>query len=84
MGSSVVRRSDSSEAFLPSCVPYLQLHVLPIKRDVFDFLGGGYEVYTDSVEEVLCEVVLCVPHKETRLPHARVADQEKLEEVVTE
>ena len=50
MSSSIVRRCQRSEPFLPCCVPNLQLDVLPVQLDGFDF-----EIHAYCVEEVLVE-----------------------------
>lgn len=77
VSTSVVRRSNSSESFLASRVPNLQLHRLAIQLNSSDF-----EVDTDSRNVGFGVGVIGESQEKTRLSNTGITDEEKLEEVV--
>ena len=69
---------NGSESFLSCGIPNLQLDGFP-----FEFNGPNFEVYADGRNVTLCVGVVGEPKQQARLSHARVTDQQELEQVVT-
>ena len=67
-----------SKSLLSCCVPNLQLDCLAFQLD-----GPDFEVYSDGGDVTLCVGVVGEPKQQARLSHARVTDQQELEQVVT-
>jgi hypothetical protein len=77
MRASVIRLSNCTKSFLTGGIPYLQLDFLVFKRKVCDL-----KVYTNSIEKVICILVVCVPHQDARFPNPAISDQKKFKKIV--
>jgi hypothetical protein len=76
-GSSVVGCGNRAESLLSGRIPYLKLHLCIATHDRLDL-----EVNTDSCDEGGGEGVVRVSKQQTGLAHARVSDQQQLDQVV--
>lgn len=77
VGTTVVRASDGSEAFLASGIPDLELYGLAI-----EFYRSDFEINTDSGNVRLRIGIVGKPQKKAGLSDTRVSDEEELEEVI--
>ena len=77
-GGPSLPRSDCPEPLLARGVPDLQFDGLAVKLD-----GADLEVHPDGGDVGLGVGVVGEAEEEARLSHARVTDQEELEQVVT-
>ena len=77
--ASVVRTGDGAEPLLPRSIPDLQLDGLAVVLDRADL-----EVDPDRRDVALRVRVVRKTEQQTALPNARVSNQEKLPQVVTE
>lgn len=75
--TSVVGCRDGAEPFLSRSVPDLQLDALPVQLDRADL-----KVNADGRNKGGCPRIVAEAQQETRLAHARVADQEQFDEKV--
>lgn len=65
------------ETLLSCCIPNLKFYFFPLKFYCFDF-----EVNTNSRDERRGERVVREPEQNARLAHARIADQQQLEQQI--
>jgi hypothetical protein len=77
MGSTVVRRSNGSESFLPRGIPDLQLDCFAIQLD-----GSDLKVNSNGGNVVRGVGIISKSQKQTRLSDSRVSNQQQLEKIV--
>ncbi|PJF16992.1 hypothetical protein PSACC_03197 [Paramicrosporidium saccamoebae] len=88
MGAAVIAASDSPETLLASRVPNLQLDRTSLQLDCANFLhispftSTEYKVHSNGADEGLGVRVVGKTQQQTRLSYARVANQQKLEQVI--
>mmetsp|Transcript_109832 Transcript_109832/g.289731 ORF Transcript_109832/g.289731 Transcript_109832/m.289731 type:complete len:255 (-) Transcript_109832:78-842(-) len=77
MGAAVITAGDGAESLLAGGVPDLQLHRLAVEVQ-----GADLEIHADGADVALGVRVIRKPQQQARLPHAGVADEQQLEQVV--
>ena len=87
MSTAIVGRCDRPKAFLTCSIPDLHLNHFAVQIDRANFLSRNYEINSDGRDEAFCISVILYKsysksQQKARLAHARIADQQQLEQII--